>query len=172
MIIRTPKNKENPYVMVNKFAMSDSSLTLQAKGLLGYLLSLPDDWVVKPRELVKHHKNGRDAIYRVIRELISTGYLERVSVKNAINQFQRTEYIVREYPSLVKSVLSKHPESPYPGNQDAEQNRAFADGEVVVLPKKRFHVRGSRGKTGRQLKAAHDFAAMQNRRASEVADVQ
>lgn len=38
------------------------------------------------------------------------------------------------------------------------------NGEIVVLPTKpHFYVRGSHGKTGRQLKAAHDMAAIENR---------
>lgn len=116
MIIRTPKDRENPYVMVNKFSIGDPGLTMQAKGLLTYLLSLPNDWEVRPKELVRHFKNGRDAIYSTINELIDACYLKRVQLRKSGNRFSEYEYTVFEFPnndsaSLVPSVLSgvRHP---------------------------------------------------------------
>lgn len=78
-IIRVEKNKANPYVMIDKRPLQDPSLTCKAKGLLAYLLSLPDDWEVHVDEVVTHFKDGRDSIRSAFKELRDAGYakLER-----------------------------------------------------------------------------------------------
>ena len=80
-IIRTVKNKDNPYVMINKKGIQDPSLSWAAKGLLAYLLSLPDDWKIYVKELVNHTSAGRDHTYTVIRELLRSGYMEKVEYR-------------------------------------------------------------------------------------------
>jgi len=76
-IFRVVKDKENPYVMINKSAIQDEKLSWKAKGLLSYLLSMPDDWQVYETELVKHSKDGRESTRSTIKELITAGYIER-----------------------------------------------------------------------------------------------
>ncbi len=80
-IIRTVKNKDNPYVMINKLGIQDPNLTWAAKGLLAYLLSLPDDWSIYVKELIKHTSSGRDHTYTVIKELLKYGYMEKVEYR-------------------------------------------------------------------------------------------
>ena len=115
MIIRTPKNRDNPYAQINKFALRDPSLSLKAKGLLAFLLSLPDNWQIRPREIQRHHTNGEKSVYSGLKELINAKYLKRIQHKDAKNQFSEYEYIVFEYPDnddsrpLVPSVISSVP---------------------------------------------------------------
>lgn len=80
-IIRTVKNKDNPYVMINKLGIQDPNLSWAAKGLLAYLLSLPDDWKIYVKELVNHASGGRDHTYTVIRQLLNSGYMEKVEYR-------------------------------------------------------------------------------------------
>lgn len=80
-IVRVQKNKENPYVMINKSCLNDANLSWAAKGLHSYLLSLPDDWEIYVDELVKHTSAGRDHTYRVVNELLEHGYMEKVQYR-------------------------------------------------------------------------------------------
>lgn len=80
-IIRVSKNKENPYVMVNKTCINDANLSWAAKGLHTYLMSLPDDWTIYINELVKHTSAGRDHTYSVVKELLKFGYMEKVQYR-------------------------------------------------------------------------------------------
>ncbi len=43
-IVRVNK-RSNPYVVIDKTALNDDRLSWKAKGVLCYLLSLPDDWI-------------------------------------------------------------------------------------------------------------------------------
>jgi helix-turn-helix protein len=76
-MIRTHHNRENPYVRLNKKALWDEELSLEAVGLWAGLLSRPDDWQVSVIELSKSCKCGRDKIYKLLNELIKAGYAYR-----------------------------------------------------------------------------------------------
>ena len=80
-IVRVQKNKENPYVMINKSCLNDANLSWAAKGLHSYLLSLPDDWEIYIDELIKHTSAGRDHTYRVVNELLEHGYMQKVQYR-------------------------------------------------------------------------------------------
>lgn len=80
-IVRVQKNKENPYVMINKSCLNDVNLSWAAKGLHSYLLSLPDNWEIYVDELIKHTSAGRDHTYRVVNELLEHGYMEKVQYR-------------------------------------------------------------------------------------------
>jgi hypothetical protein len=76
-IFRRAKDRDNPYVMVDKSIFENDALSWQAKGLMGYLLSRPDDWIVRMPDLVKHGLGGMDTIRTTIKELEEHGYLVR-----------------------------------------------------------------------------------------------
>jgi hypothetical protein len=96
MFIRSEKSKANPYVMVNKQFVSNSNLSWKAKGILLYLLSLPDDWCINEQELQRHSTDGRDSLSSGVRELIKEGYIERKKTRSANGKFDNWEYIVSE----------------------------------------------------------------------------
>ncbi len=77
MIIRVKHDKDLTYTKISNSMLKDSDLDLQAKGLLCFLLSKPDDWNIRPPQLAKELKESPRTIYRVIRRLISSGYIQR-----------------------------------------------------------------------------------------------
>jgi hypothetical protein len=76
-IIRVDKNKNNPYVLINKDFLNDKNLSWKAKGLMAYLLSKPDDWEIFISQLQKCSTDGRDSTSNAIKELIKNGYIQR-----------------------------------------------------------------------------------------------
>jgi len=98
------KDKSNPYVMLNKTFLNDSNLTAKAKGILSYLLSLPDDWKIYEDEIITHFADGRDSIRNGIKELINNGYIEKERVRNQYGQLKGCNYSVYEIPT--KNVKS------------------------------------------------------------------
>lgn len=94
-VFRVSKNKENPYVMLNKKFLSDENISWKAKGILTYILSKPDDWVVRINDLVKQSTDGRDSIYAGIKELKNNGYMQLIEYRKKGKVFT-SEYIVFE----------------------------------------------------------------------------
>jgi len=98
-IFRIQKDKDNPYVMVNKQLLNNTELSWKAKGLLTYLLSLPDNWKIYEDEIVKHAKDGKDSLKSAIKELIANGYIERERIRSATGQLRGYAYCVYEIPN-------------------------------------------------------------------------
>ena len=109
MIFRIQKNKENPYVMVNKHCIMDSNLSAKATGILIYLLSRPDNWQIYEIEICKHFTDGRASIRSGVKELITAGYIHRTQTRGENGKFKNYIYSVHEQPvekdPLVNSLL-------------------------------------------------------------------
>lgn len=102
--IRSKKDSDNPYVIINKKALNDTRLSLKAKGLMAILLSLPDDWEIYETELVKRSADGKSSLNSGIKELMKFGYLERTVKRNKKGQFKGYKYVV--YESLPETRFS------------------------------------------------------------------
>lgn len=85
--------------MMNKHGLENPKLSWKAKGILAYLLSLPDDWQIYESELVKHAKDGRDSLKKGMQELINAGYIYRERIRNEKGQLKGYNYLVYEVPN-------------------------------------------------------------------------
>lgn len=57
--------------------LHNRNLSFKAKGLLSFMLSLPEDWNYTERGLCQFAKDGRDSIRAALSELEAEGYFER-----------------------------------------------------------------------------------------------
>lgn len=78
MSVYCVEKTDNFTIMSNRH-LQDRRLSLNAKGLLSYMLSPPDDWDYSVRELAVCCKEGADAIRHAIHELEANGYLRRTT---------------------------------------------------------------------------------------------
>ena len=95
-IIRT--KREHNYTVVSNKVYDKNQLSWQAMGLLGYLLTKPDNWKVMVAELVNVTKDakkptGREGVYNIINELKEKGF---ISVRK--NSDGSTDYTVYDEP--------------------------------------------------------------------------
>lgn len=96
MIIKKKEHKNN-YTCVSNEILQRKDLSMQAKGLLVYLLSLPEDWEIHKSEVWKHFSNGRDAVYRAFEELERKGYIQGKKYRDKKGRIQY-QYTVYEEP--------------------------------------------------------------------------
>ena len=94
-VIRVIKNKN--YTTISNQLFKNKGISLKAKGLMGYLLSLPSDWNLSINGIVSCSKEGRRAIGNIINELIDAGYIERNQVRKN-GKFIGYDYFVFEQP--------------------------------------------------------------------------
>ena len=95
-IIRT--KREHSYTVVSNKIYDKNQLSWQAMGLLGYLLTKPDNWHVMVAELVNVTKDtkkptGKEGVYNIISELKEKGF---ISVRK--NSDGTTDYTVYDEP--------------------------------------------------------------------------
>jgi hypothetical protein len=96
-IFRTTKDKNNPYVMINKIGMEDTRLSWKARGILAYLLSKPDNWKVNLEHLKKQAPDGKTSLRSGIDELKKYGYLIRVAIRKN-KKIEKWQFWVNETP--------------------------------------------------------------------------
>lgn len=157
MVFRVKKDKDNPYVIINKLMVQDPNLSAKAKGILLYLLSRPDDWKVYQNEITKNFTDGRDSIRSGIRELEKRGYIRRIQARNELGYFVDTEYEVHEYPinSISPSVDGKS----VAGEPDATNKEVTKKGKNRVKgmkPRSLLDISADLDNTGTQRRAQAD----------------
>jgi DnaD/phage-associated family protein len=76
-IFRVEKNKDNPFVMIDRRPIENTALSWRAKGVLTYLVSRPDNWTVRLGDLVKRSPDGVYAVRAALKELKKAGHITR-----------------------------------------------------------------------------------------------
>lgn len=80
--IRAPRDSQHPYFMTARAVAQDMTLTLDERGLLWYILSLPDNWVAHPMHLGKvNGVKSKDKVYNLFKSLMKSGYCERKNLR-------------------------------------------------------------------------------------------
>lgn len=137
---RAKHDKEHPFVMISKNMFRDPHLSVKAKGTLGYLLTLPDDWKVHPTHIAKTLNIGRNQIYQIINDLIDNGYCNRILSRDSKGKILKTVYEFCE-DKRFKSHSGKEPNTqngemahnkcqPFPQNQDLD-NQDLENGHIT-----------------------------------------
>lgn len=108
MIVRSPRPDTNWTVIQNR-VIRDQQLTFKARGLLIYLLSLPDNWQVSAERIATQGPDGRDAIRTALSELERAGYVRRTKMADARGRWA-TRSVVYDQPcgKTVDNTGDKH----------------------------------------------------------------
>lgn len=75
--------KDHFTTLPNTF-LQDQNITYEAKGLLCELLSRPEDWIIRKKQLLRPH-TGETKISRIVKELTAAGYLYCMSIRTEDN---------------------------------------------------------------------------------------
>lgn len=95
MIVRS--KRRNTYTKIDNDIFKNVN-DLVAVGLLAYLLSLPDDWVVYKITIYPKFKQGRGAVDKAFKILKGLGYLVGKRKQDEKGQMNGYEWIVYETP--------------------------------------------------------------------------
>lgn len=76
-IFRIHREERDRWTQVFTDTVRDSRLSFKATGLLVFLLSCKDDWVIRQNHLSKIKTDGRDSVVSAMDELQECGYLEK-----------------------------------------------------------------------------------------------
>lgn len=99
MAIKRTKRETN-FTMMSNVGLRDKRLSFKAKGLLAYMLSLPDDWVFYEEEITKHSTDGKQSVRTGLKELQQLGYL----IKNQSREkgkFAKVDWLLYDEPGNV-----------------------------------------------------------------------
>lgn len=95
---------------MSNYHLRDRNLSLKAKGLLSFMLSLPEDWDYSLAGLCAICKESRDAIRNVLKELQYHGYLKIEKVRGDKGYFEYN-YVIFEKPMLEVDKNLNYPDT-------------------------------------------------------------
>lgn len=99
MVFKIEKNKN--YTIMSNYHLRDKNLSFKAKGLLSFMLSLPEDWDYSLNGLVAVSKESKKAIRGIINELREHGYLVTEQARGE-KGYYKYNYIIYEEPHIVE----------------------------------------------------------------------
>ena len=105
-IIRARNNKN--YTVINNVGLRDDRLSWKARGLLSYMLSLPDDWIFRDLELTNHAPDGKESTKKGLKELEQYGYLVKQQSRGERGKFATNDWLLYEVP-LTDLPLTENP---------------------------------------------------------------
>lgn len=85
MIIRSPRPTEHFTVLQNS-VLRDQRLSFKARGVLAYLLSLPDNWQTSAEHLATQSPDGAFAIRSALTELEAVGFIRRTKHRDDLGR--------------------------------------------------------------------------------------
>lgn len=102
MSIITGRRRERAkdFVTIENSMFEDSRLSWKAKGLLGYLLTKPNGWTVRIKDLEKHGTDGERKIRAGLKELQEFGYLSYKRIKAPNGKFIGIEWEYDDIPFI------------------------------------------------------------------------
>lgn len=111
-------NKNVNYTVMSNHHLQDKRLSLKAKGLLSYMLSLPDDWDYSLKGLTTGCRDGIDSVRSAVHELEDGGYLCRSKVRDARGRIVDYNYEVFELPQKESAEDVPVPASDSPSSEN------------------------------------------------------
>ena len=87
------------YSIITNVPFSDPNLSFKAKGVLIYLLTKKENWIIHVQDLMNNSTNGRDSVYSALRELREFGYAE-LKTKRKDGRIIRKYWSVTDRPTL------------------------------------------------------------------------
>ncbi|ANM12065.1 helix-turn-helix domain-containing protein [Rhizobium sp. N324] len=87
------------YAAIPNHVFEDARLSMEARWLLGYLLSKPDNWTVVIGDIIKKGNCGRDKARKMIAELVELGYAEREQTRDD-GKFAASVLVIFDEPKV------------------------------------------------------------------------
>lgn len=102
-IIRVKKDKG--YFVASNKPFNDKSLSWEARGMLGYLLSKPDDWIVRNVDLYRQGPAGKNKVKRILTQLKNAGYLVRTRIRQPDGTFEWESTLYETPPTIAPKTI-------------------------------------------------------------------
>jgi len=123
MIIRTHRRSE--FTILPNHVLQNAQLTWEARGMLAYLVSLPENWQVHVTELSRRSPAAYAKNKRIIAELVAAGHIVKSQKRDSAGKFKDWIFDVFDEPQIriAECVVLPHSDNPNSGNQHLQRTR-------------------------------------------------
>lgn len=112
-------NREQFVVVLTK-TVQDDTLSWKARGILIYLLSLPDNWQMYVSDLINRAPDKETSVRTGLKELEKAGYLTKQRTRDSKGKITGTEWIIHEKAEVQPYGENPHMENPHMENPHVE----------------------------------------------------
>ena len=119
-ILRNTTNREN-FLIVSKIFLQDTTLSINERGLLASMHSLPDNWEFSIAGMMKILPDGKTKLKTALDGLIEKGYITIKQTKNSSGCFGGNILEINERPKPLKPLT----ENPPTVNPPAENQKQY-----------------------------------------------
>lgn len=116
--------KTKNFTIMSNHHLQNKNLSLKAKGLLSYMLSLPSDWDYSLAGLVANSKESKTSIRNALNELKENHYLSVTKLYPNQTESKKIEYVynIFEEPHLEPSIQKQDTKNQYLDYQSLEND--------------------------------------------------
>lgn len=116
--------KTKNFTIMSNHHLQNKNLSLKAKGLLSYMLSLPSDWDYSLAGLVSNSKESKTSIRNTLNELKENNYLSVTKLYPNQTESKKIEYVynIYEEPHLEPGIQKQDTENQYLDYQSLEND--------------------------------------------------
>lgn len=106
-MIHRAKHESN-FLRVDNATVRDGSLSLEARGLLIYLLTMNDNWEFSVKGIARQTGRTERAVMKIVKELKTAGYIIQEKVKDDRGHFNSYVWHIYETPELSNHRTSEN----------------------------------------------------------------
>jgi len=93
-----------PYAQIPNELLRNNKLSMKAKGLMSFLLSLPENWVLYKTQLSDHFSDGYDGIHTAWTELENAGYIVSIRMIDHEGKLRGWNHVVYYSPGKIEEI--------------------------------------------------------------------
>lgn len=125
MIIRRKHN--SAFTVVPNAIAADQRLSIGARWLMTYLLSKPDDWIVRAGDIMRVADIGKYKAYALVKECIAAGYIRREKHGDGSINYEVRDEANRPVPENQDQATHPVPENPDQDNPDPKNRDTYKE---------------------------------------------
>jgi hypothetical protein len=140
------KSTKSPYTQIHNELIRNNELTLEEKGLMAYILSLPDDWVLYRKNLYNVLPDNKGTIDRLFRSLQKKGFIVSAKQIGADGRFTGWNHIVYD-KSIHRDIETPMSDKPSSVNAEFGQTAPILNTNTILntklIQKKKEYIKPS-----------------------------
>ena len=118
------KRLQKNFTIADNRIIQNDNLTISAKGLYFYMLSLPNDWDFSEERLARKCKCGVTKIKTILKELFEIGLLKREFYNND-KGYRKANYIILDFDTMIENTTLENLTLENPMNNKELNNNSF-----------------------------------------------
>ena len=122
--------KTNDYAVIAKHHLKNRAISYKAKGLMTFMLCVPDDWDYSMAGLAVLASDGIDGVRSGVKELEKHGYLTRRRIRDAGGKLGDIEYTIHEIPQPPRNIESNN----LPAEASSNHDTPISENPILASP--------------------------------------